>query len=64
MSQDQFAKPDATNAALEADETNAVPAVDTLKAWIDPVVTELEISRTAHQPSVGSDGGTGDCQHI
>jgi hypothetical protein len=35
-----------------------------LKPWSDPAITELEVSRTANNPSAGSDGGTGDCQHI
>lgn len=32
--------------------------------WVEPEVAELELSRTANNPSVGSDGGTGDCQHF
>lgn len=35
-----------------------------LKAWSDPVIVELDVSRTANNPSNGSDGGTGDCQHL
>ena len=32
--------------------------------WVEPEVSELELSRTAINPSTGSDGGTADCQHI
>jgi hypothetical protein len=35
-----------------------------LQAWVEPDVAELALSRTANNPSAGSDGGTGDCQHL
>jgi len=36
----------------------------TRKVWVEPEVSELELSRTAINPGAGSDGGTLDCQHF
>lgn len=53
-----MSKPD--NAPGEASK----PLEPGLKPWVEPDVAELELSRTANNPSVGSDGGTLDCQHL
>ncbi|MCW3848069.1 hypothetical protein OF829_12535 [Sphingomonas sp. LB-2] len=34
------------------------------KPWTAPELGELEISRTANNPSVLSDGGVADCNHV
>jgi hypothetical protein len=60
----QDSKLDIEKAAPAIEETATASDVRGLKVWSDPVVTELEISRTSNNPSVGSDGGTGDCQHL
>jgi hypothetical protein len=36
----------------------------TLLPWNAPILGELDISRTANNPSVLSDGGVADCNHI
>ena len=48
------------------EEKPAVPesSVVTLVPWTAPVLGELDISRTANNPSVVSDGGVADCNHI
>jgi hypothetical protein len=40
-------------------DTDATP-----KPWKAPELGELEVSRTANNPSVLSDGGTADCNHV
>ncbi len=62
-------KPDSENVTPEMLKTETAGSetasgTSPLKVWVEPVVTELEISRTAHSPSLGSDGGVADCQHI
>jgi hypothetical protein len=33
------------------------------KVWSDPAIVALDVSRTANNPGVGSDGGFADCSH-
>ena len=35
-----------------------------LRPWRDPEIRELEVSRTANNPGVLSDGGVADCNHV
>jgi hypothetical protein len=64
MAQDRLAKPDPESVTPDTEQTETASGAGALKAWSDPFVSELEISRTSNNPSTGSDGGTGDCQHI
>lgn len=64
MAQDPLVKPDTENVTADTEKTETASGAGALKSWSDPVISELEISRTSNNPSTGSDGGTGDCQHI
>jgi hypothetical protein len=45
------------------DDAAAKSPTPALRPWVEPEVSELELSRTANNPSSGSDGGVADCQH-
>lgn len=64
MAQDPLVKPDTEKVTPDTEKTETASGAAALKSWSDPVISELEISRTSNNPSTGSDGGTGDCQHI
>jgi hypothetical protein len=46
------------------DNTAGTSPAPARQPWVEPEVAELELSRTANNPSVGSDGGTADCSHV
>jgi hypothetical protein len=64
MAQDPLVRPDTENVTPDTQKTETASGAGARKAWSVPVISELEISRTSNNPSTGSDGGTGDCQHL
>ena len=64
MVEDPLVKADTERVTPDTEKTETPSGAGALKSWSDPVISELEISRSSNNPSTGSDGGTGDCQHI